>query len=68
MPVTHEDFADGYTIESFVFLSDEWTVEENQWGGWLSRTGRRSALPVAWQQYDYEMGPAFFSVSNLKEL
>jgi len=67
VPVTHEDFADGYTIESFVFLSDEWTVEENQWGGWLSRTGRRSALPVAWQQYDYEMGPAFFSVSNLKE-
>lgn len=66
-PVTHASFDEGYTVESFVYLADNWTVEDNQWGGWLSRTGRRSALPVAWERYDYEMGPAFFSVSNLKE-
>ncbi|WP_159622609.1 metallophosphoesterase [Ruania rhizosphaerae] len=67
VPVTHATFEDGYTIESYVYLSEEWTVEDNQWGGWFSRTGRRSALPVAWEQYDYTMGPAFFSVSNLRE-
>ncbi|UFU03245.1 metallophosphoesterase [Ruania suaedae] len=67
VPVTHAAFEDGYTIESYVYLSEKWTVEDNQWGGWFSRTGRRSALPVAWEQYDYDMGPAFFSVSNLRE-
>ncbi|WP_162893236.1 metallophosphoesterase [Microbacterium halotolerans] len=66
-PVTHASFDEGYTIESFVYLADDWTVEDNQWGGWFSRTGRRSALPVTPERYDYEMGPAFFSVSNLRE-
>lgn len=67
VPVTRATFEDGYTVESFVYLSDEWNVDDNQWGGWLTRTGRRSTLPIQWEQYDYEMGPAFFSVSNLRE-
>ncbi|WP_159448817.1 S-layer homology domain-containing protein [Demequina sp. NBRC 110053] len=67
VPVTKAAFEDGYTIESFVYLADEWNVEDNQWGGWLTRTGRRSTLPISWERYDYEMGPAFFSVSNLRE-
>jgi hypothetical protein len=67
VPVTKAAFEDGYTIESFVYLSPEWNVADNQWGGWLTRTGRRSTLPISWEQYDYQMGPAFFSVSNLRE-
>ncbi|MFW2513795.1 S-layer homology domain-containing protein [Demequina sp. SO4-13] len=68
VPVTKAEFEDGYTVESFVYLSEEWNVDDNQWGGWLTRTGRRSTLPITWERYDYEMGPAFFSVSNLREM
>ncbi|WP_062135440.1 metallophosphoesterase [Demequina aestuarii] len=67
VPVTRAAFEAGYTVESFVYLSEEWTVEDNRWGGWLTRTGRRSTLPIEWERYDFEMGPAFFSVSDLRE-
>ncbi|WP_084125877.1 metallophosphoesterase [Demequina sp. NBRC 110054] len=66
-PVTEADLSEGYTIESFVYLAEDWSADTNDWSGWLTRTGRRSALPVLWEQYDYEMGPAFLSISNLRE-
>lgn len=67
VPVTQASLDHGYTVESFVYLADDWSVADNQWGGWLTRAGRRSTLPISWERYDYEMGPAFFSVSNLRE-
>src|SRR5699024_9801053 len=31
VPVTNADLSDGYTIEAFVSIADDWTGEENAW-------------------------------------
>jgi len=59
---------DGYTIETFVRLDEDWTVDANQWSKALVRSGNRSTLPgMPWMRWDYTASPAALGISNLKE-
>ncbi|WP_220035205.1 metallophosphoesterase [Georgenia satyanarayanai] len=59
---------DGYTIETFVKVSEDWTVDANQWSKALVRSGNRSTLEgMPWSQWDFTASPAALGISNLKE-
>lgn len=62
-----ETFPNGYTIETFVKFSNDFTVAENAWMEWLSRDGQRQNLP-GYNSGDPEEPPMAFAVSSLKEI
>lgn len=66
-PATRPDLSKGYTIETFVYVPGEWNATTESWTQFLSRAGRRSALPVARETSEYEDAPAFFGITNLSE-
>lgn len=67
VPVTNVDFSDGYTIEAFIRIADEWNSEENAWTRALARTGNRSRFEGLPQITDYTASPASIGFSNLRE-
>jgi hypothetical protein len=68
-PVNDADLSHGYTIETFVQMDPDWTVDDNQWSKALVRTGNRSQVPgMPWSQWDYTASPAALGISNLREL
>ncbi|MGC5616416.1 metallophosphoesterase [Georgenia sp. Z1491] len=67
VPVTNVEFDDGYTIEAFINISEEWTAEENAWTRALARSGNRSRIPDMAQIWDYTDSPASIGFSNLRE-
>ncbi|MEE6282317.1 metallophosphoesterase [Georgenia sp. MJ170] len=58
----------GYTIETFVQVADDWSVDANQWSKALTRSGNRSTLDgMPWSQWDFTASPTALGISNLKE-
>src|SRR5699024_2099420 len=54
---------DGYTIETFIQVSEDWTVDANQWSKALVRSGNRSTLDgMPWSQWDYTASPAALGI------
>jgi len=67
-PVNNADFSKGYTIETFVKMSPEWTASANQWSKFLVHTGNRSRIEgFARTQWDYTASPTALGISNLRE-
>lgn len=65
---TQTTFPGGYTIESFIRISDEWTADANAWSKAIVRSGNRSTMPgMPWSRWDYTASPAALGVSNLRE-
>lgn len=66
--INNADLSNGYTIETFVKMSADWTADKNQWSKFLTRTGNRSQIPgVPWSQWDYTASPTALGISNLLE-
>lgn len=66
-PINAETFPNGYTLETFVKISPEFTVEDNAWMAWLSRDGKRGDLP-GYTGGDADEPPMAFAFSTLKEV
>jgi len=61
-------FPDGYTIETFLKIEDDFTEESNAWMKALVRSGNRSKIPgMPWSRWDYTASPVALGLSNLKE-
>lgn len=67
VPVTNVDFSDGYTIEAFISIADEWNADENAWTRALARTGNRSRFEGMPEITDYTASPASIGFSSLRE-
>ncbi|MGC5627001.1 metallophosphoesterase [Georgenia sp. Z1344] len=67
VPVTNATFENGYTIEAFVNIAEDWTAEDNAWTRALARSGNRSRIPGMAQIWDYTHSPASIGFSNLRE-
>ncbi|MGF3057169.1 LamG-like jellyroll fold domain-containing protein [Microbacterium sp. YY-01] len=67
-PVTNAEFTDqsGYTIETFVQLSEDWTEAQNRWSAALTRGGIRSEAGIH-DNADPGAGTAWLGISNLRE-
>ncbi|WP_202969358.1 LamG-like jellyroll fold domain-containing protein [Leifsonia sp. ALI-44-B] len=67
-PVNNADLSKGYTIETFVKMSPEWTPAANQWSKFLTHTGNRSKIDgFAKTQWDWTASPTALGISNLRE-
>lgn len=66
-PINDDTFPNGYTLETFVKISPEFTVENNAWMAWLSRDGKRGELP-GYMGGDADEPPMAFAFSTLKEV
>lgn len=67
-PVTNADLSNGYTIETFVKMSADWSADANQWSKFITRTGNRSTIEgVPWSQWDFTASPTALGISNLRE-
>ncbi|MEE6273288.1 metallophosphoesterase [Georgenia sp. MJ206] len=67
VPVNNVDLSDGYTIEAFINISEEWNATDNAWTRALARTGNRSRLEGMPRITDYTASPASIGFSNLRE-
>ncbi|WP_326661988.1 LamG-like jellyroll fold domain-containing protein [Streptomyces canus] len=43
-PLNSATFKDGYTIEAFYWLPEDWDASHNAWSGLVSRTGRNGSV------------------------
>jgi hypothetical protein len=69
-PLNDETFSNGYTIETFMKVSADYTNDKNQWMGALIRGGQRADVPGVPTNAGVEMeaGPFVMAFSNLREL
>ncbi|MDP3950548.1 LamG-like jellyroll fold domain-containing protein [Microbacterium sp.] len=65
--VNDVDLSDGYTIETFVKLDDDWNAAQNGWSKALVRTGNRSWTEMPPSRWDYTASPTALGISNLRE-
>ncbi|PRY69516.1 calcineurin-like phosphoesterase family protein [Glaciihabitans tibetensis] len=63
-PLNDQQFAAGYTIETFVKIDPSWTSNDHRWMTALSSGGSRGNAAGA----DPELTPFFMAVSNLREV
>jgi hypothetical protein len=66
--INDADLTEGYTIETFVKMSADWTSDANQWSKFLVRTGNRARIegfPVP--VWDKTASPTALGISNLRE-
>ncbi|MCI2959420.1 metallophosphoesterase [Agromyces atrinae] len=67
-PATFADLnsTDGYTIETFLQLDENWTESANRWGAALTRGGSRAWTGIN-DSSDAGAGVAWLGISNLRE-
>lgn len=66
-PINEADLRDGYTIETFVKMDADWSVENNAWSKFLTRTGNRSQIGVPESRWDWTASPSALGISSLRE-
>lgn len=66
-PLNMLTFEDGFTIEVFVMLPEDWTADANQWTGILSRGGTGETLGRSGEGVDPDEGVGYLGVSNFPE-
>lgn len=67
-PVNAETFPNGYTIETFMQISEEFTEDKNAWMKGLVHTGQRNLIPGYPTRADGQTsGTQSLGLSNLKE-
>lgn len=65
---TQDHLEEGYTIETFVLIDEDWTADANAWSKVLVRAGNRSTIPgMPWSRWDYTASPVALGFSNLRE-
>lgn len=65
--INNADLSDGYTLETFVKLDENWDASQNGWSKALVRTGNRSKTDMPPSQWDYTASPTALGISNLRE-
>jgi len=65
--INDADLSDGYTLETFVKLDEDWDASSNGWSKALVRTGNRSETNMPPSQWDYTASPTALGISNLRE-
>src|SRR5690606_3054926 len=65
--INNADLSNGYTLETFVKLDEDWDASQNGWSKALVRTGNRSETSMPPSQWDYTASPTALGISNLRE-
>ena len=66
--VNNRSFWNGYTIETFVKIPDDWDSNKHRWGNLLGRVGRRGNVPGGYRGGDPEASSVLFAISSLREV
>lgn len=66
-PINAETFPEGFTMETFIKISSDYTVEDNRWMQWLIRDGLRGNVP-GYANTEPEEPPFAWAFSNLYEV
>ncbi|MFG6403395.1 metallophosphoesterase [Microbacterium sp. P04] len=65
--INNADLTNGYTIETFVKMDEDWDASANGWSKFLTRTGNRSLMGAPETEWDWTASPTALGISNLRE-